>query len=105
MPIVTVTVKDGTISCYPDPVLVKGGNNVLCFNLVTPGYAFPLEGAVELKKADPDFPYAPWTVQSSQAVLLDLCTKTNNHAYSVTVLEVGTGKALTVDPGIQNENP
>ena len=103
MPIVTVTVTDGNITCHPDPVVVAGGNNVLSFNLVTPGYAFPLNGAVALKKSDPDFPYEPWAVQSSQTVLLDLCTAKGLHAYSVSVVEVATGKVLTVDPGIQND--
>ena len=106
MPIVSVTVdREGRISCHPDPVVVKGADALLSFNLLTPGYAFALQGAIVVKNPGKDFPIPSWTVQSSSAALLDLCSFSAEYDYGVTVLEAATGKVLTVDPGIKNENP
>jgi hypothetical protein len=103
---VNITVKNGLITCSPDPVKVRGGKDTIVFDLVTPGYAFPKQGAVVVQPdAGPDFPEPARTVKGTQATLLDLCTFTASYKYSVTVTDLATGKPVTVDPSIDNGYP
>jgi hypothetical protein len=100
---VTVTVDDdGQVHCSPNPVSVTKQDGLLSFTLLTPGYAFPSTGAVVLGAPSDQFPYPAWTVSSSLSALFDANSEKGQHDYTVTVLEVGTGKPIRHDPVIIN---
>ena len=93
---------DGNITCDPNPVPVNAANALIVFGLSTAGYAFPNTDAIVVDPPDPSFPFPSWTVQATQADLLDLCNEPGNVDYTVNLVETATGRTLSVDPVIQN---
>ena len=102
--IVAVTVDDaGHVTTTPNPANVRNPNVLLAFQLLTPGYAFPDSEAVVVSGGAEQFPIPSWTLNASTSALLDINSAAGDFAYTVTVVELATGKALRVDPTIRNE--
>jgi len=102
--VVAVTVDDtGHVTTTPNPVKVRNQNVLLAFQLLTPGYAFPDSEAIVVSDGGEQFPFPSWTLSGSTAALLDANSAAGDFAYTVSVVELATGKALRIDPSIQNE--
>ena len=100
---VAVTVEAGQVTTTPNPVKVRNQNVLLTYQLLTPGYAFSDSEAIVVSNGAEQFPYPSWTQSASTAALLDVNSAAGDFAYTVTVVELATGKALRVDPTIGNE--
>ena len=102
--LITVSVNDaGQAECSPNPAKIRGNHVLLTYQLLTPGYAFPDSEAVVVTDGASQFPFPSWTQTAAQAALLDSNTALGTFAYTVTVVEVATGKSLRVDPTIENQ--
>ncbi len=102
---VVVTVgADNRPVCTPDPVRVRGRNVVLTFELQTPGYVFPVNGAVVVADPGTQFPEPSRTVgpDDTLALLLDRNSDKAAYKYTVSVQRVASGEMLSLDPTIQN---
>jgi len=103
---VSVTVDaGGNITCTPDPVLVSTHNALVAFTLDTDGYKFPDTNAVVINVPHSDFPYSAWTIKPKLAGIADLCNNADSYEYTVTVVNIATGKSISLDPVIKNGNP
>lgn len=94
--------SSGAISCSPDPANLSGSNVLVVFRLDTPGYAFPENNAVVVSNPGSQFPYPSWTAYPGYAVLFDLDGDDNSYSYTVSVVDLSTGRTLSVDPTIKN---
>lgn len=106
---VTVTVNSaGTGLVFnPDPVrLSKTPNALIVYSLVTPGYYFPTDGsALVINGCDPaaEFPIA-WYINAATLALGDYNSNAQIYKYTMTVVDAQTGKPITTDPTINNDN-
>jgi hypothetical protein len=100
---VSVTVdSSGAVSCSPNTANLSGSNVLVVFRLDTPGYAFPVDNAVVVNNPGSQFPYPSWTAYPGYAALFDLDSNTAEYSYTVNVIELSTGRTLSVDPAIKN---
>lgn len=95
---------DGTISCSPDPITVRSGEREIEFTLDTPGYVFRPKNAIVVSKPGRDFPSPSVTSKSGRmATLRDRALDRMEYKYTVYLKEVATGRAISLDPVIQND--
>lgn len=99
---VTIT-GDNVVRCTPDPVVVSGSNVLINYRLVTDGWVFPDAGAVTVANGGPSFPIPSWTLAPQSAALLDTVQVKGDFNYSVTVTHVASGRRMTIDPAIRNQ--
>ncbi|MBT9599243.1 MAG: hypothetical protein IV094_24945 [Vitreoscilla sp.] len=100
---VTVTVEaGGAVVCTPQTVNVSSANVLIVFHLETAGYAFPASDAVVVSNPGSQFPYPSWTAYPGYAALFDFDNDTAEYSYTVNVIELSTGRTLSVDPVIKN---
>lgn len=95
---------EGAVTAFPDPVSVRGADVLLAFRLKTADWVFPETGAVVVQNGGSAFPFAAWTVNPQLAVLVDANPGPGAYDYTVTVQHVTTGRRVSVDPTIKNEN-
>ncbi|MBI5719772.1 MAG: hypothetical protein HZC37_19040 [Burkholderiales bacterium] len=102
---VTVTVQgDETIVCSPDPISVKAGQHVVEFQLATPGYVFRRHDAIVVSNPGRDFPRPSVTSPcGTKATLRDRDLDREEYKYTVYLVQVATGRIISVDPVIRNE--
>lgn len=101
---VIVTVVDGDLHFSPDPVKVKKENSLITFNLLSPGYIFPTDGtALEVQDDGGEFPIA-WYINPVLIGLADYNTARQTFAYTMNVQNIQTGKVISKDPTIENDN-
>ncbi len=101
---VFVTVSgENQVRCTPDPVLVSGANVLINFRLVTEGWVFPDSAAVVVAQGGGSFPYPSWTLAPQSAALFDTVEVKGDFAYTVTVQHVASGRRLSIDPAIRNQ--
>ena len=93
-----------TIYCKPNPadILKDTSHVLLVFTLNTPGYRFRTAKAIELDEPVDDFPFASWTISDTQAALFDRNKVADTFDYTVTIVDITTGKEYSVDPEIKN---
>ena len=102
---VLVTVdRNEQVRCTPDPVNVSGTNVLIAFRLLTEGYAYPDQDAIVVTNPGSTFPYASWTLNPQLATQLDVDNADGDFSYTVNVVQVASGRHLSVDPTIRNEN-
>jgi len=100
---VTVGPKDAIV-CSPDPVNVKPGQTKVEFRIATPGYVFRQKNAIVVSNPGRDFPLPSVTSPDGQSVTLrDRRLDCGDYKYDVYLVEVSTGRVITVDPVIRND--
>ncbi|RVT49779.1 hypothetical protein [Rubrivivax albus] len=103
--LVFVTVSgENVVRCTPDPAAVSGSNVLINFRLVTDGWVFPDSGAVVVSQPGSSFPYASWTLAPQSAALLDTVESKGDYSYTVTVMHQASGRRLSIDPTIRNQD-
>lgn len=110
---VTVTVATNSdnqpeLQFNPDPVeLTPQSNALIVYNLVSPGYYFPVDGtAIVINScSDPSkvFPIA-WIVNASTLALGDYNNNATSYKYTMTVVNSQNGARIVTDPSINNNN-
>lgn len=108
-----VRVEDGKVRIDPHDVVVTRQPTLLHFQLLTPGYQFPLNFAIEVTDPGCDFPYSSWTLQSARgepstafaanAVLFDANLQSGKFAYTVNVVKDSSERIFSSDPTIENQ--
>lgn len=90
----------------PDPVkLSKTPNALIIFNLISPGYYFPVNGSalvINSASASAEFPIA-WYVNAATLALADFNNNRQTYKYTMTVVDAQTGRSIATDPGITND--
>ena len=104
--VLTVTVSGNpplpTITVSPDPVNVNAANSLLVFNLATPGWQFPTEGAISFQlPAIDEFP-SLWYIGPQQIALLDVCNQAGQYRYWLSVQHQESQQIFKHDPYIKN---
>lgn len=102
---VIVTVAgDETIVCNPDPINVKPGQSTLKFVLQAPGYVFRQKKAIVVSNPGRDFPLPSVTsADGLTATLRDEHLDCCDYKYNVYLMQVSSGRIISVDPIIRNE--
>lgn len=100
---VSVTVINGNeLQFAPDPVLITEADALITFNLLTPGYIFPVDGtALVINDDDGEFPIA-WYLNPVVIALADYNNNGGDYSYTMTVQNIATGARLNKDPQIEN---
>lgn len=105
--VVTNASRALTLQFSPDPVqLSKGANALIVYNLVTPGYHFPVDGTalvINAEDASKEFPIA-WVINASTLALGDYNSNSTSYKYTMRVISSSTGAAVVTDPTIDNDN-
>lgn len=104
--VVSVTViNDNELQFSPDPVVIKKANSLITFNLLTPGYIFPVDGTslVVTDDDEEEFPIA-WYINPTMIGLADYNNDADEYSYTMAVQNIQTGARITKDPQIKNEN-
>jgi hypothetical protein len=102
--IVTVDANQ-QIVCTPDPLAADGRGVELTFVLKTDGYVFPTDGtAIVVTNPGTEFPNPSRTLppNNTTAMLFNRNSKAGTFKYTATVLPVGGGAPLILDPVIVN---
>lgn len=101
---VSVSVVNGQPVCSPSPIVVKGRNALIVFNLAAEDYMFPVEGALTIKDPGKEFPDT-WYISPIQIAVRDKNSGTEPSTYSYTLLveNLYTKQQLRHDPMIINE--
>lgn len=103
---VSVTVVNGNeLQFSPDPVEISKKNSMITFNLLTPGYIFPVDGTSLIVEDDDEteFPIA-WYLSPVMIGLADYNNNAQDYEYTMTVQNIATGARITKDPQIKNNN-
>ncbi|WP_349740688.1 hypothetical protein [Roseateles cavernae] len=103
---VSVTViNDNELQFSPDPVVITKENSLITFNLLTPGYIFPVDGTALVVNDDDEeeFPIA-WYITPVTIGLADYNNDADDYSYTMAVQNIATGARITKDPTIKNNN-
>ncbi len=104
--VVSVTVtSDNDLQFSPDPVVISKENALITFNLLTPGYIFPVDGTALVVNDDDEeeFPIA-WYINPVMIGLADYNNNADEYEYTMTVQNIATGARIVKDPQIKNNN-
>jgi hypothetical protein len=102
---VSVTVTNGNeLQFAPDPVTILKPNALVTFNLLTPGYIYPVDGTALVVNDDQgEFPIA-WYISPVSIGLADYNNAAGDYSYTMSVQDIATGQRISKDPQITNEN-
>jgi hypothetical protein len=95
-----------TWSSTPNPVVVKGPNQTLVFNLLAPSpWVYATNEALTITGPDADTEFCCYErISDTKLSVEDADDKKNNYEYTVTVHNPSTGQTLRYDPPIENDN-
>lgn len=93
-------------SSTPNPVVVKGENQTLLFNLHAPSpWVYATNQALTITGPNADTEFCCYErISDTQLSVEDADDIKENYEYTVTVHNPSTGQTLSYDPPIQNDN-